>query len=114
MSLFKTLIGRRQFIAAGVASTCALTCKRIAGHVTGAALPATTAGASAAVNKAAGMLAGNRCPHLLSPLRIRNRVLKNRIVHSVSPTYLLQGPETYPTDAYRNHYSFKRDNGLNS
>jgi thioredoxin reductase len=74
--------------------------------VTGAALPATTAGASAAVSKAAGMLvAGNRCPHLLSPLRIRNRVLKNRIVHSVSPTYLLQGPETFPTDAYRNHYS---------
>jgi thioredoxin reductase len=49
--------------------------------------------------------AGNRCPHLLSPLRIRNVVLKNRIYHTVSPTYLMQGPENFPTEMYREHMS---------
>ena len=49
--------------------------------------------------------AGNRCPHLLSPLRIRNVVLKNRIMHTVSPTYFMQGPENFPAEMYRNHYS---------
>jgi len=100
MNLIKTLMGRRQFlIAAGVASTCALTCKKLAGFETRAAMAAdaaVTAGIKAA---------GNRCPHLLSPLKIGNRVLKNRIMHTVSPVYTLQGPENFPTDAWRNHYS---------
>jgi len=93
-------MGRRQFlIAAGVASTCALTCKKLAGFETRAAMAAdaaVTAGIKAA---------GNTCPHLLSPLRIKNRVLKNRIMHTVSPTYFLQGPENFPSEMYRNHYS---------
>jgi len=100
MSIIKTLMGRRQFlIAAGVASTCALTCKKLAGFESSAAMAAEQA-ATAAVKAA-----GNRCPHLLAPLRIRNRVLKNRIMHTVSPTYFMQGPENYPTEMYRNHYS---------
>jgi len=49
--------------------------------------------------------AGNRCPHLLSPLRIRNVMLKNRIMHTVSPNFTMQGPENYPSEAFRNHYS---------
>jgi thioredoxin reductase len=93
-------MGRRQFlIAVGLASTCALTCKKLAGFETRAALAADTA--AAAFIKTAD----NRCPHLLSPLRIRNRVLKNRIMHTVSPTYFMQGPENFPTENYRNHYS---------
>jgi thioredoxin reductase len=100
MNLIKTLMGRRQFlIATGVASTCALTCKKLAGFETRAAMAADTA-ATASIKAA-----GNRCPHLLSPLRIRNVVLKNRIMHAVSPNFTMQGPETYPTDAFRNHYS---------
>ena len=100
MSLIKTLMGRRQFlIATGVASTCALTCKKLAGFQTRAAMAAEQA-ASAGIKAA-----GNRCPHLLSPLRIRNVVLKNRIMHTVSPNYLMQGPENFPTEAWRNHYS---------
>ena len=44
MSLIKTLMGRRQFlIAAGVASTCALTCKKLAGFETRAAMAAEQA-----------------------------------------------------------------------
>jgi thioredoxin reductase len=100
MSLVQKLMGRRQFlIATGVASTCALTCKKLAGFETRAAMAAEQA-ATAAVKAA-----GNRCPHLLSPLRIRNKVLKNRIMHTVSPTYFMQGPENYPSEMYRNHYS---------
>jgi len=49
--------------------------------------------------------AGNRCPNLLSPLKIRNVMLKNRIMHTVSPNYLMQGPENYPSEAWRSHYS---------
>ncbi len=100
MNLIQKLMGRRQFLmAAGLASTCALTCRRLAGfqaHGEVATAQAATEGIKAA---------GNRCPHLLSPLRIRNRMLKNRILHTVSPNYLMQGPENYPTDAWRNHYS---------
>jgi 2,4-dienoyl-CoA reductase-like NADH-dependent reductase (Old Yellow Enzyme family)/thioredoxin reductase len=100
MNLIKTLMGRRQFlIATGVASTCALTCKKLAGFETRAAMAAEQA-ATAGIKAA-----GNRCPHLLSPLRIRNVVLKNRIMHAVSPNFCMQASENYPTEAYRNHYS---------
>jgi NADPH-dependent 2,4-dienoyl-CoA reductase/sulfur reductase-like enzyme len=100
MNLIKSLMGRRQFImAAGVASTCALTCKKLAGSEMRAAMAADTAKVVTVKS------AGNRCTHLLSPLRIRNKVLKNRIMHCVSPVYIFQGPENFPTDAWRNHYS---------
>jgi 2,4-dienoyl-CoA reductase-like NADH-dependent reductase (Old Yellow Enzyme family) len=48
--------------------------------------------------------AGYRCPNLLSPLRIRNKVLKNRIIHTQSPNLTMQGPENYPSETFRNHY----------
>jgi len=32
-------------------------------------------------------------------------VLKNRIMYTQAPPHLLQGPENYPADAFRNHYS---------
>lgn len=100
MILIKTLMGRRQFlIATGVASTCALTCKKLAGFQTRAAMAAEQA-ATASIKSA-----GNRCPHLLSPLRIRKVVLKNRIMHAVSPNFCMQASENYPTEAFRNHYS---------
>jgi len=102
MSLIKTLMGRRQFLAAGMASTCALTCKKMMGFEASAEEKAATAAAAAPAGIKAAV--GNRCPHLLSPLRIRNRVLKNRIVHSVSPNFTMQGPENYPTETLRNHY----------
>jgi 2,4-dienoyl-CoA reductase-like NADH-dependent reductase (Old Yellow Enzyme family)/thioredoxin reductase len=99
MSLIKTLMGRRQFLmAAGLASTCALTCKKLAG------LKMPGAEAAEPTGIASIQAAGNRCPHLLSPLRIRNKVLKNRIIHTQSPNFTMQGPENYPTDTLRNHY----------
>ena len=71
MSLIQALMGRRQFlVAAGVASGCALSCKKLLNFQRGVAVAAEQT--QAAVAKAAG----NRCPHLLSPLKIRKAVLK--------------------------------------
>jgi 2,4-dienoyl-CoA reductase-like NADH-dependent reductase (Old Yellow Enzyme family)/thioredoxin reductase len=50
-------------------------------------------------------MAGNRCPHLLAPLAVRDKVLKNRIMYTVAGHFTFQGPENYPSEAYRNHYS---------
>jgi 2,4-dienoyl-CoA reductase-like NADH-dependent reductase (Old Yellow Enzyme family)/thioredoxin reductase len=105
MNPVKSVMGRRQFlIAAGVTSGSALACKKLAGVLdpvfqTGAAMAADKPG-TAAANTGTG-----KYPHLLSPLKIRNRVLKNRIMHTPSPPHSMQGPENYPADAYRAHYS---------
>jgi len=104
MNLIQKLMGRRQFLmSAGLASGCALTCKKLTGFMDRNAQAGTALAASKA--SIASGASGNRCPHLLSPLRIRNVVLKNRIMHTVSPTYFMQGPENFPAAMYRNHYS---------
>ena len=111
MNLIKSLImRRRQFlIAAGVSSTSALACKKLAGFQTDGAIAPTNMAALAMASekaRAAGIKApANKCPHLLSPLQIRRVVLKNRIMTSPAPPHSLQGPENYATDAFRNHYS---------
>jgi len=76
-----------------------LTCKKLAGFKTPALATAAESSGAASIQAA-----GNRCPHLLSPLRIRNRVLKNRIVHTQSNNYTMQGPENYPGETLRNHF----------
>ncbi len=99
MKLIKSFMGRRQFlIGAGLASTFALTCKKLAGFKIPEAMAAGETGIASMEE------AGSRCPHLLSPLRIRNTVLKNRIIHTQSPNMTMQGPEIYPSETYRNHY----------
>ena len=110
MSLIESLIKRRQFLLGVVGSTCALTCKKLAAvagpNVVGAPNDSIHAAIAAQQASFAAAIAGsNKCPHLLSPLRIRNVVLKNRIMHTQSPPHAMQGPENYPTDAFRNHYS---------
>jgi 2,4-dienoyl-CoA reductase-like NADH-dependent reductase (Old Yellow Enzyme family)/thioredoxin reductase len=84
-------------MAAGLASTCALTCKKLTGFQMLAAKAAEKSGIASI------KATDNRCPHLLSPLRIRNKVLKNRIIHTQSPNFTMQGPENYPTETLRNH-----------
>jgi thioredoxin reductase len=100
MNLIKSLRGRRQFlIATGLASTSAFAWKRLTGFETGTAMAAEKAvrtGAKAATPK---------YPHLLSPLRIRNVVLKNRIIQTRSTPHQLQGPENYPNEETRSFYS---------
>lgn len=111
MNLIRSLMGRRQFlIAAGVTSTSALALNKLAGVVgpdfeTGAAMAADKAGAVG--NKTLG----NRYSHLLSPVKIRNTIVKNRIIHTVGIPHFLQGPETWPSDVYREYYARFARNG---
>jgi len=50
-------------------------------------------------------------PNLLSPLKIGNHVLKNRMTSTTSRPHFAQGPENYPTDAYITHYANKARGG---
>lgn len=43
-------------------------------------------------------------PHLLSPVKVRGKVLKNRMVAANSLPHFLQGPETYPAESVICHY----------
>jgi thioredoxin reductase len=105
MKRIKSLMGRRQFlVAAGVASTSVLACKRLAGMAIPIRQP-NRAKAEEKENIAGGKAASDKYPHLLSPLKIRNKVLKNRILQPRSDPHLLQGPENFPADGTRSFYS---------
>lgn len=97
MKLIRSIMGRRQFLLGSMASASAL------------AFTNTFKGKSAALTSCrseTGALkeVSNRYSHLLSPLRIRDVVLKNRILYTIARPHFLQGPETYPTDAIRSYY----------
>lgn len=49
--------------------------------------------------------------NLLSPLKVRNFVLKNRLEISNSLPHFLQGPESYPADSVITHYANKAKAG---
>jgi thioredoxin reductase/2,4-dienoyl-CoA reductase-like NADH-dependent reductase (Old Yellow Enzyme family) len=106
MNLIRSLMGRRQFlIAAGVTSTAALAYKKLT-KVVDPGFQTSIAMASGSPETAAVKGASNRYYHLLSPLKIRNVVLKNRIIHTVgAPPHFLQGPETFPSDVIRSFYA---------
>ena len=53
----------------------------------------------------------NRYSHLLSPIKIGNVILKNRMIHSRSLPHFLQGPETFPSEAVISHYAGVARNG---
>jgi 2,4-dienoyl-CoA reductase-like NADH-dependent reductase (Old Yellow Enzyme family)/thioredoxin reductase len=103
MKRFQSFLGRRQFLMGSMASASALALKNmVAGR--GTALAADVPEAKMPVSgKAAGTPAAY--PHFLSPLKVRNKVLKNRIMLTPSPPHSLQGPENYPADPFRAHYS---------
>jgi 2,4-dienoyl-CoA reductase-like NADH-dependent reductase (Old Yellow Enzyme family)/thioredoxin reductase len=113
MSIINSLLKRRQFLLGAVGSTCALTCKDLgalaigsgAGHGIGAAVEAQAASAAAV------SAAGNKYSHLLSPIAIRNVVLKNRMYHTKSQPSGLQGPETFPNEALVNYFINVARNG---
>jgi len=111
MKSIRSFIGRRQFLfAAGAASTCALACKKLAGLVdsdfkTGVAMAGEKAGASDEKTTI------QKYPHLLSPLKIRNKILKNRMIHTMGFPQHLNGPEAWPPDIYREYYARFARNG---
>lgn len=50
-------------------------------------------------------------PNLLSPFKVGNVVLKNRLIAAPSRPPFIQGPEPYPSDALISHYAKKAKNG---
>ena len=52
-----------------------------------------------------------RYAHLLSPIRVRNFVLKNRMINSQSVSQELQGPQIYPDEAYQRYTQDYAKNG---
>lgn len=104
--------GRRQFlIAASAASASALALKKLGGTIA----PGFQTGIASASEKPglAGMqdTFSNRYSHLLSPLKIGNVILKNRMMHTQSLPHFFQGPETFPSDQIISHYAGVARNG---
>jgi len=52
-----------------------------------------------------------RYEHLLSPIRIRDFVLKNRMINSKSISQELQGPQIYPDEPYQRYTTDYAKNG---
>jgi len=110
MKLIRSLMGRRQFLAGALAtSTLGLAGKKAAGVLGPMAFPrGRISGRPADVASAAettGPGGAGRYPHLLSPLKVRNVVLKNRMMQTVSTPHFLQGPEVFPAEEVRKFYS---------
>lgn len=105
MSLIKSFLGRRQFlVAAGAASVSALAFKRLAGIID----PDFQTRVATASEKSGTALikgANHRYSHLLSPLKLGNVVLKNRMLYTISTPHFLQGPENFPSDVNRAYYA---------
>jgi 2,4-dienoyl-CoA reductase-like NADH-dependent reductase (Old Yellow Enzyme family)/thioredoxin reductase len=112
MNLIKSFMGRRQFlIAAGVTSTAALAYKKLAGvfdpgSQTGSAIASERPGTTDMKENFS-----SRYSNLLSPIKIGNVILKNRMIHSRSLPHFLQGPETFPAETVISHYAGVARNG---
>ncbi|MBN1625792.1 MAG: FAD-dependent oxidoreductase [Deltaproteobacteria bacterium] len=104
MNLIRSIMGRREFlIAAGATSTSALACKKLAGAFN----PLLQTGAAMAAEKPSAdtKSGGRKYTHILSPLKIRNVIVKNRLFYTVSIPQYLMGPETYFSDVVRAYYA---------
>jgi 2,4-dienoyl-CoA reductase-like NADH-dependent reductase (Old Yellow Enzyme family)/thioredoxin reductase len=111
MNLVKSIMGRRKFlIAAGATSASASTLNDFVG-ANNPAFNASVANAAEKPRTADIKTADNRYSHLLSPVKIRNTVIKNRLIHTVGIPHFLQGPETWPSDVYREYYARFARNG---
>jgi thioredoxin reductase/2,4-dienoyl-CoA reductase-like NADH-dependent reductase (Old Yellow Enzyme family) len=107
MSLGRSLIGRRKFlVAAGIGSASALTL----GKLGGVAGPVLHTNAAMAAEKSGGVTTAQgssyKYSHLLAPIKIRNVIVKNRMINRAgSPPHFLQGPETFPAAVLREYYA---------
>jgi 2,4-dienoyl-CoA reductase-like NADH-dependent reductase (Old Yellow Enzyme family)/thioredoxin reductase len=111
MNLIQRLIGRRQFlVAAGIGSASALTLGKLGGIVDPVF---QTPSAMAAENESSSVTneVSDRYSHILSPLKIGNVVLKNRLLMPPSTPHFLQGPENFPSEEVRSYYINLAKNG---
>jgi 2,4-dienoyl-CoA reductase-like NADH-dependent reductase (Old Yellow Enzyme family)/thioredoxin reductase len=113
MSIIRTLMGRRQFLlAAGVTSTSALAYNKLAGLM-GPGIQTGTAMASekAGVSGKGPFFDSNKYSSLLSPLKIGNMTLKNRLYSTNAVPHYIQGPENFPADVSRTYAANLARNG---
>lgn len=120
MNPIRSFLGRRQFLfGACAASASALAIKKIAGPFNAGNGPGSAAGMLADVAEASepsvttGLkgVFSNRYHHLLSPLKIGNVVLKNRMMSCNATPHFLQGPENFPAESSRNYFVNLARNG---
>jgi NADPH-dependent 2,4-dienoyl-CoA reductase/sulfur reductase-like enzyme len=105
MGLIRSILGRRQFlIAAGISSTSALAYKKLAGAA-GPLFQTDLARAAGTPASAETKTGNGKYKHILSPLKIRNVIVKNRLFYTVSIPQYLMGPETYFSDVVRAYYA---------
>jgi len=99
-------MGRRQFlIAAGVTSGSALAYKKLTEFID-PVLETGVANGSEKAGSAEKKTTAYRYSNLLSPLIIGDKIVKNRMIHTVgSPPHFMQGPENFPSDVSRIFYS---------
>lgn len=106
MNMFRSLLRRRQFLAGFMASVPAMAFTKL-GRGDGVSMvfnrPSgfAMAGEKAAADDSGG--ASDRYPHLLSPIRVRNRILKNRIMHTLStPQFMQESVGVYYSEVAKN------------
>jgi 2,4-dienoyl-CoA reductase-like NADH-dependent reductase (Old Yellow Enzyme family)/thioredoxin reductase len=113
MNLVKKIMERRQFIvAAGVTPAAAIAYNKLTGVAdpvfqTRSATAAETPGRS----ERAASFDSTRYAHLMSPLRIGNVILKNRIFSTNGYPHFLQGGENFPAEASRFYAANLAKNG---
>ncbi len=108
-------MGRRQFlIGAAATSALGLVSRKVANAIAPGAAGISAGTANAAENPVPADTKGifsDKYSHLLSPLKIGNVVLKNRMMHTRSLPHFLQGPETFPNEQVISHYASVAGNG---
>lgn len=112
MSLIPSFMGRRQFlVAAGLTSTAALAGKKIAGVMSSVCHGGAAMAAEKSITAGTKGIFSERYSHLLSPLKIGNVILKNRMMQSDSFPFCIQGPENFPSEQVISWYSDIAKNG---
>jgi 2,4-dienoyl-CoA reductase-like NADH-dependent reductase (Old Yellow Enzyme family)/thioredoxin reductase len=108
MKLIRSLMGRRQFLmAAGAASAAGIGVKKL-GAFMGQNQPETAMAADAAGSEG---IFSDRYRHLLSPIRLGNVLVKNRLMQSDSYPFFMQGPELFPSEQGISWYADVARNG---
>ncbi len=108
MNRILSLIGRRQFlVAAGASSTAALAGRKLAELFDPIFRPAPVR----ASEEPDGGKYSSRYKNLLSPIKIGNVILRNRMLYTKALPHYLQGPEAFPADPMISHFSNMAKNG---
>ncbi len=111
MKRIRALIGRRRFLAAaGITSASALTFGKFRGIFSPVLGTGQAMAAESEISTDSYGLS-DKYSHLLSPLKIGNVVLKNRMMAPQSTPYFLMGPENYPSEYMRYYYINMAKNG---